>query len=73
MLPGMVPKYRGKCSSCGGERDRGKERLCKACHAVRQAEYRKRLRAKLKEREELLALVERLQGSKASDTYQETA
>jgi tRNA(Ile2) C34 agmatinyltransferase TiaS len=47
MLKGFPPVYRGKCSVCGGERDRPGERRCKACHKRKQAEYRERLKADL--------------------------
>lgn len=35
-------KYRidGRCSRCGGERDRGKERYCRACHNAYMRERR---------------------------------
>jgi hypothetical protein len=74
MKQGQVPRYKaGECSGCGKPRAKdGRECYCADCRAVKQAEYRARLRAKLREREELLALVERLQGSRPSETFSET-
>ena len=71
MKQGQVPRYKaGECSRCGApEAKHDRETYCADCRAVKQAEYRERLRAKL----ERLKTLEALFSAKSSDTYQETA
>ena len=67
MRIGQVPKYHGKCSKCGGERDSGK-RYCRACDATYAREWRKVQRARV------LAVVselERMQGEARVGSEQE--
>lgn len=70
MERGKVPGYRkGECSRCGKEGSKSAtQRYCKECKAIKQAEYRGRLKEKL----DRLAAYERLEamglvGSRVGD------
>jgi len=56
MLKGRPPKYKGRCSRCGGERN-GNRRYCKPCEALLARERYARQRDEL---ETLRARVEAL-------------
>jgi hypothetical protein len=57
MKHGQVPKYRnGECSRCGKPNSKVEhETYCDECRAIKQSEYRARIRAKLELLKTLLA------------------